>query len=172
MCVCVCACVCVYVCLDVEWTEKEYSFLFSISAVKFWDSFLTPQRLLGLNSNYCPGRKVFFFQIIIPLNAFSTLHCTKAGSVWRIRGLYRAPNPAQKNSCREWLLCVTTIPPHIFAYVPVTRWCTTYTLVNKRFVTSTKNKYVNVMRVSMKIRDTPRGLKHRTESNPPIYFIV
>jgi len=54
---------------------------------------------LGLNSNYCPGRKGF--QIIIPLNAFSTVHCTKAGSMWRIRGPYRAPNPAQKNSCRE-----------------------------------------------------------------------
>ena len=48
----------------------------------------------GLISNYCPRRRRC--ELVVPLNAITTVRCTEAGCIWRIKGPYIAPRPAVK----------------------------------------------------------------------------
>jgi len=74
-----------------SWKQK---YIYSLQGGTVGVICLTFQRLRGKNSNYYPWQG---FQFVVPINAFMTTRCTKAGSVWRIRDLYSALRPALKS---------------------------------------------------------------------------
>jgi len=59
----------------------EYKLMHSVLAYV-----LNPSVMFELNSSYCPGQSGFKF--IVPLNTFSTIHCAKAISMWRLKRLH------------------------------------------------------------------------------------
>jgi hypothetical protein len=54
----------------------EYKLMHSLLAYV-----LNPSVMVALNSSYCPAQSGFKF--IVPLTAFSTVHCARARSMWR-----------------------------------------------------------------------------------------
>ena len=59
----------------------EYKLMHSLLAYV-----LNPSVMVELNSSYCPAQSGFKF--IVPLNTFTTVHCAKARSMWRLKRLY------------------------------------------------------------------------------------
>jgi hypothetical protein len=51
--------------------------------------------MLSINSNCCTGQKGFNFRVTV--NAFMTIWCNEAGSMWRITGLYGALSKTMKS---------------------------------------------------------------------------
>jgi len=58
----------------------EYELMHSMLA------YVNPSVMVELNSSYCPAYSGFKF--IVPLNTFTTVHCAKTRSMWRLKRLH------------------------------------------------------------------------------------